>query len=160
MTVTESEKEAIYSDYYGKVYGYCRSRLPSSQDAEDVAADVFVKVYEKLGSYDENKSSLSTWIYTITRNTLTDRYRTGRLLYEIPEEQEDGTSVEDDVCRAEMLERLAGALSHLPERERNILILRYYSGKTLKDIAERLDISYSYAKVLQNKALDEIKKYL
>lgn len=154
------DTEIIYRDYHSKVFGYIRSRISSAQDAEDLASDVFVKVYEKLDSFDESKASLSTWIYTITRNTLTDYFRTRKVYDEIPETFEDDSSVEDDVCNAEMLNNLAKALETLDERERDIIILRFYSGKTLKEITEQMDISYAYGKVLQNKAFDKLRKFL
>ena len=154
------DKEKIYRDYHGKVCGYIRSKINSAQDAEDLAADVFVKVFEKLGSFDESKASLSTWIYTITRNTLTDYFRTRKVFAEIPETMETDTSVEDDVCNAEMLDNLAKALETLDERERDIIILRFYSGKTLKEITAQMGISYAYGKVLQNKAFEKLRKFL
>lgn len=154
------DTEIIYRDYHRKVFGYIRSRISSAQDAEDLASDVFVKVYEKLDSFDESKASLSTWIYTITRNTLTDYFRTRKVYDEIPETFEDDSSVEDDVCNAEMLKNLAKALETLDERERDIIILRFYSGKTLKEITGQMDISYAYGKVLQNKAFDKLRKFL
>ncbi len=154
------DKEKIYQDYYGKVFGYIRSKINSTLDAEDIAADVFVKVYEKLDSFDESKASISTWIYTITRNTLTDYFRTRRVFTEIPITAEAGTSVEDDVCNAEMVETLTKALETLDERERDIIILRFYSGKTLKEITEQMGISYAYGKVLQNKAFSKLREYL
>ena len=157
--ITDTQKEAIYRDYHGKVSGYIRSKINSPQDAEDIAADVFVKVFEMLESYDESKASLSTWIYTITRNTLTDYFRTRKVFSEIPETMENGDSVEDDVCNAELLETLANALEALEERERDIIILRFYSGKTLRDISAQMGISYAYVKVLQNKALEKIKRF-
>ena len=155
--ITDTQKAAIYRDYHGKVAGYIRSKINSPQDAEDIAADVFLKVYEKLDSFDESKASLSTWIYTITRNTLTDYYRTRRVFEEVPETREDDFCVEDEICDAEMLETLADALEALDKRERDIIILRFYSGKTLKEIAETMHISYAYVKVLQNKALAALK---
>ena len=154
------DKEKVYRDYHGKVCGYIRSKINSAQDAEDLAADVFVKVFEKLGSFDESKASLSTWIYTITRNTLTDYFRTRKVFAEIPETMETDTSVEDNVCNAEMLETLAKALETLDERERDIIILRFYSGKPLKQITAQMGISYAYGKVLQNKAFEKLRKYL
>ena len=153
------DKEKIYRDYHGKVCGYIRSKINSAQDAEDLTADVFVKVFEKLGTFDESKASLSTWIYTITRNTLTDYFRTRKVFAEIPETMETDTSVEDDVCNAEMLETLAKALETLDERERDIVILRFYSGKTLREISSQMGISYAYVKVLQNKAFEKIKGF-
>lgn len=160
MGRTDIQNEKVYRDYHGRVCGYIRSKINSAQDAEDLAADVFVKVFEKLGSFDESKAALSTWIYTITRNTLTDYFRTRKVLAEIPETMVADTSVEDDVCNAEMLEVLAKALETLDERERDIIILRFYSGKTLKEIAGNMGISYAYVKVLQNKAFEKLRKYL
>ena len=154
------DKEQIYLKYHEKVFGYILSKINNVQDAEDLSSEVFLKVYAKLDTFDENKASLSTWIYTVTKNTLTDYFRTRKVLAAMPEDVEDETSVADEVCNAEMLEKLADALETLPKRERDIIILHYYSGKTLKEIAARLDISYAYVKILQNKALGNLRKKL
>ena len=154
------DKEKIYRDYYEKVFGYILSKINNPHDAEDLTGDVFVKIYAKLDNFDENKASLSTWIYTVTRNTLTDYFRTRKVFAEMPEDAEDETSVTDEICNVEMLEKLADALETLDKRERDIIILRYYSGKTLKEIAGKLGISYSYVKILQNKALEHLRKNL
>lgn len=158
--MNDIKKEQIYKDYYNKVYGYLLNKTNYSHDAEDLAADVFVKVYEKYDSYDESKASLSTWIYTITHNTLIDYYRTHRDYSEIPETIETDYSIEDDICNKEMLDQLADALESLDERERYVIVQRYYNGKSLKDIAEEMNISYSYVKVLQKKALERMKEIL
>ncbi len=160
MNVTNAEKEEIYRNYHKKVLGYINSQINRLQDAEDLAADVFMKVFEKIDSFDETKASISTWIFTITKNKLTDYYRTRKVFEEVPETLSDESSFEDDICNEEMLDTLADALERLDERERDIIILRYYSGKTLKEIAEKMGISYAYVKVLQNKALGDLKKYM
>ncbi len=151
------DKEEIYREYHGKVFGYICTKINNSHDAEDLTSEVFLKVYEKLDTFDETKASLSTWIYTITRNALTDYFRTRKMFAEIPETIEDEASMEDEACNAEMLETLTNALETLDERERDIIILRYYSGKTLKEISSNMGISYAYVKVLQNKAFEKIK---
>lgn len=157
MNITESQKEDLYLEYHSKVFGYINSRINNIQDAEDIAADVFVKVFEKIDSFDETKASVSTWIYTITKNVVIDYFRTRKDYDEVPETIPDDSSVEDDICNADMLERLAQALSRLEERQRDIIILRFYSGKTLQEIAEHMGISYAYVRVLQAKALDELR---
>ena len=157
--ITDTQKEAIYRDYHGKVSVYIRSKINSPQDAEDITSDVFLKVYEKLDTFDESKSSLSTWIYTITRNTLTDYFRTRKVFAEIPETIEDDISVEEEVCNAEMLDTLADALETIEERERDIIILRFYCGKTLREISSQMSISYAYVKVLQNNAFAKITNF-
>ena len=157
--MTEEYKASIYTDYHKKVLGYIVHKTNDIHAAEDLCSEVFLKVYEKLDTFDESKASISTWIYTITRNTLTDYFRTRKVSAEIPETLCDTSSPEDEICNSETLEILAKALSKLDERERDIIIMRYYSGKTLTETAQLMNISYSYVKVLQNKALSELKKY-
>lgn len=159
MLATEKEKADIYNNYHKKVLSYLNGKVNDSYLAEDLCADVFLKIYEKLDSFDETKASISTWIFTITRNTLTDYFRTRRVYDEIPEELPGESDIEENYCQNEMLDDLADALEALPERERDLIILHYYSGKTLKEVAEQMDISYAYVKVLHNKALSAMKKF-
>lgn len=160
MQLTEEARAALYEDYHRKVFGYIRGKVNNTTLAEDLCSEVFLKIYEKLDSFDETKASVSTWIFTITRNKLIDYYRTRKVFDEIPETIEDGSRIEEDVCTRESLEGLAEALEHLDERKRDIIILRYYSGITLKEIAERMNISYTYVKVLQTQAMAELRRYL
>lgn len=155
-----SLNESVYADFYGKVYGYLFAKLGSRVQAEDLAADVFVKIYAKIDTFDSSKAALSTWIYTVARNTLTDYFRSRRVWNEIPPDVADGVSLEDEVCNRETLAKLAAALETLEERERAVIVGRYYQGITLKEIAAQLDISYAYVKVLQKKALEKLQKLL
>lgn len=159
MSEISVKKEEIYKEYYKKVYGYIISKINHTQNAEDLASEVFIKVYEKYDMYDYSKASLSTWIYTITKNTLTDYYRTRKVFEIIPENLETDFSIEDNICNAENLEILAKAIDSLDEREKTIIVSRYYSGKTLKEIANNLNISYAYVKVIQKNALEKLKKF-
>ena len=160
MADIDLAKENIYRDYHSKVLGYIRSKINNLQDAEDLAADVFVKVYEKYDSFDNTKASVSTWIFTITRNAVIDYFRTSKDYDEVPETIAADTSVEDEVCNNDMLDSLAKALRNLDERERDIIVMRYYEGVSLKDIADKMGISYAYVRVLQNKALQALRDYL
>ena len=90
-------KEQIYKDYKDKVFAYIRNHVNSIADAEDLCEDVFVKIFEKIDTYDENKSRLSTWIYSVTSNTVIDFYRTNHISSEIPEDLSDErSSIEED----------------------------------------------------------------
>lgn len=153
MPVSEAFKNEVYTSYYKKVLGYINGKVCNLSLTEDLCSEVFLKIFEKLDSFDAEKASLSTWIFTITRNRLTDYYRTRRVFEEIPETLTDDSCVEAEICNQETLDELADALEKLDSRERDIIILRYYSGCTLKEIAERLGISYAYVKILHNKAL-------
>lgn len=158
--MTDIQKEQIYTDFHNKVFGYIQSKVKNMQIAEDLASDVFVKVYERINVFDEKKASLSTWIYLITKNTLIDYYRTRKEHSELPEQLSASSSVEESVCTTEMLDALAKALEELEEREKRIVIQHFYEGATLKEIAKQMDISYSYVKLLLNKAIGKLKKSL
>lgn len=150
--------ECVYSEFKEKVARYVRGKIFNEHESEDVVSDVFVKVFDGLSAFNENKSSLSTWIYTITRNTVTDYFRSSRSFCEIPEELCAQDDTEQSLLTEETLNSLADALSGLSERERDIIVLHYYSDKTLKDIAQMMSISYSYVKLLHSGALEKLRK--
>jgi len=56
------------------------------------------------------------------------------------------------------VQSLADALEKLDQRERDIILLHYYRGETLKEVAEKMNISYSYVKILHNNALANLKE--
>lgn len=156
MAASLNIKEKIYAEYFEKVTGYIRSHVENDQDREDIASEVFLKVYAKLDSYDERKASLSTWIYAITKNTVIDYYKSSKS-YKILTESiaaDDESDIDGD------LDDLADALAQLGERERDLIILHYYSGYTLKCVADMMNISYIYAKVIHKKALSELRSLM
>lgn len=155
-----ARQERIYTEFKDKVTRYVRGKIGSEHECEDVVSDVFVKVFNGLSDFNENKSSLSTWIYTITRNAVIDHFRASKQFCELPEELYSEDDTEQNMINAEMLERLASALERLNERERDIIVLHYYSGRTLKDIAEAMGISYSYIKLLHSNALKTLRKFI
>lgn len=160
MAIEFLRKDKIYADYYEKVSRYVAGKIGNYSDREDIVSDVFLKVYAKLDTFDPSKSSISTWIYYITQNTVTDYYRSRRVFGEIPETLADEANLEENAVNEEMLESLADSLEKLDDRSRKLIILHYNNGMLLKDIAGKLGISYVYAKVLHKKALETLKEYL
>lgn len=156
----QQRQERVYTEFKDKVSRYVHAKISNVQDAEDIVSDIFVKVFNGPAGYDESKSSLSTWIYTITRNTVTDYFRTSKRFCEIPDELCSEDDNEKRLLNEEALEQLANALLQLDERARDIIILHYYSGKTLKETAAMMGISYSYVKLLHSNALKALRKII
>ena len=65
--------DEVYENYSDKVMHYILSKISSRSDAEDLFSTVFLKVFEKFPSFDQSKASVSTWVYTIARNTLIEK---------------------------------------------------------------------------------------
>lgn len=160
MNEDRQTAERVYREYYPRILGYVRSKLSSPQEAEDVCSSAMLKIVRGLPTFDPEKSSLSTWIYTIVHNTLTDHYRSRRsheeLGEDIPYEGDDF----EEILQEERLEELAAALEKLPQRERDVIILHYYSGISLREISEAIGMSYSNMKIIHRKALAGLKKHL
>ena len=146
--------EQIYLQYHDKVRAYVRGKIQDPHDVEDLVSAVFMKIVQKLDSYDPTKASVSTWVYTITRNTVTDHFRTRRTLVALEDYMADEQLAEitDDA-----LDSLADALLALKERERDLIVLHYYTGHTLKETAEMMGMSYINAKVVHKKALAALR---
>ena len=146
-------KEELYIEYADKVMGYIRSKITNQADAEDLHSTVFLKVYQKFDTFDQTKASVSTWIYTITKNTVTDFFRTRHVHSEIEEDILDEGDEYQGILDEETLNELADALEKLPQRERDLIILHYYTGLPLKEVAVNMSMSYSNTKLVHNKAL-------
>ena len=160
MVYSDEEKNKIYTDFHKKVTRYIAGKVPNPQDAEDLVSCVFMKVFQKLDTFDESKASLSTWIFTITRNTVYDFYGTRKDFSELPEDIATDSNIDENLLNEEMLELLADALESLDERSRDLIILHYYDGLTLKEIADRMQMSYPNAKVIHKKALRAMQEFL
>ncbi|TGE35725.1 sigma-70 family RNA polymerase sigma factor [Desulfosporosinus fructosivorans] len=159
--------EQIYCDFKEQVCKYIRNRINHPQDVEDVLSCVFLKVHEHQHIYDPLKAGLSTWVYVITRNTVNDYLRRQ---YRSPvfDPREDALvdysmeelPVLDRMILDEQLEQLGNALERLPEREREIILLRFYYRKTSPEVADLMKISHVNVRYLQHIAIGKLKKMM
>lgn len=154
----------IYTQFCGKVTAFVRSKIMNRSDAEDLVQEVFLKIYASLDRFDGEKASLSTWIYTITRNTVYDylRAKRDRPVFELPDNAEDeGEGAPDEaILKRETLEALAGALEKLPQDQRDIVILLYYKKLDRKTVAEAFGMTYGQLRYLHDKAIRRLGELL
>jgi RNA polymerase sigma-70 factor (ECF subfamily) len=141
--------------------------FPSEQDVEDLTQEVFFKVYRNLNQF-QHKSSLKTWIFTITMNTAKNEIRTRSrrpaVLDQINQDLENFIPEEADVTQIEEighLREIEHAFVQLSPQEQEILNLKDKEGMTYKEIADHLGITESAAKMrVQRSRLNMKKKYL
>ena len=145
--------EELYLRYRDKILSYIRARVENEQDAEDLCSTVFMKAWANLPDYDGQRSSVSTWLFSIARNVVIDFYRARRPTAEL---DETVPAPERDV----ELEALAEALEALSERERDVIVLHYYHGLTLKEVAVHMRLAYSTVKLCHNRTLERLQQML
>ena len=157
MSIKPSIDE-IYEEYYQKVFSYINSRINNYHDSEDLCEDVFTKVFKNMDKFDDSKSALSTWIFNITKNTLIDFYRTRHDSYELLDNYE--YEQEQDAVSETELADLSAALNKLNQEEKDIIVLKYYEGYSLKEIGEKMNLSYGIVKLRHNSALEKMKGFM
>lgn len=154
--------EKLYTDYRDKAMRYISSHVPNEHDREDLLHQVFLNAIAALDGYDPGRAAPGTWLYAIARNAVTDYFRqSGR---EEPAAELDeayaGAGPEEQLLTQETLEALAAALEQLPERERDIVVWRFYHGLSAREAAEKAGVSYANARFLQHQALKKLQRYL
>jgi RNA polymerase sigma-70 factor (ECF subfamily) len=155
--------EALVSRYETRVFRTCRHYLGSDADAEEVTQDVFLRLFRGLHSFAE-KASFSTWLFRIVHNECATRYGKIKRRAEGREEyvrhrmsERQLTHVEASQTSA-LGDRVQEALSALPEDDRQVLVLRYVSDLSLKDMARALGIKLSAAKMRLYRAQQRFRK--
>ncbi len=66
--------ENIYKQYYSKLFSFVNSKVKNPEDTKDILSEVFIKIYKNIDKLDSDEK-LTSWIYTITKNTVIDFYR-------------------------------------------------------------------------------------
>lgn len=153
-------KDRVYRDYADKVKYYILGKVKNEADAEDLHSIIFQKIFDKIDTYDEKKASVSTWVYTITHNTVCDYFKTKKNIISLEDDVLTADENLDGVCKKETLDELADALLKLKEKERQLIVLVFYNDMTIKEAAAKLEMSYSNAKLLHGCALAKLKDFL
>ncbi len=130
--------------------------------AEDIAQETFLKVWDNLpGFVPERSSSFRAWVLRIARNTAIDFYRQRRQSSELDERLEDGgPTPEVQALRNERDRAVQEAIMRLPDRSREVLVLREYGGLSYREIAESLEIPIGTVMSRLNYARNALRKEL
>ena len=174
----QSGKQSAYSqlidDYQQKVFATCISFVPNKEDAEDIAQEVLIEVFNSIHKF-KGDSKLSTWIYRITTNKCLEFIRKKNtkkrfafmqsiLGNEIPmdktsyftEFNHPGIVLENK----ERNETLFHAINQLPEIQRVVFTLHKIDGKSYKEISEIIKKSVSSVESLMFRAKKNLQKLL
>jgi RNA polymerase sigma-70 factor (ECF subfamily) len=149
--------EVLYRRYSRPVFALALRRLGDRGRAEDAVQETFASVWRSARSYREDRGPGAPWLYAVARNAIVDRRRTRA---EPPTEVPDTPSTEAEPAeRAEAswtAWRVHRALGELPENERMVLELAYWSELSQSEIAEFLDIPLGTVKTRTRTALSRL----
>lgn len=147
--------EVLYNRYYPKVLDKCYSLVKNKAIAEELAKDIFSKVFEKLGSF-KQMSSFSSWLYSITYNHCIDYLREKKKLHypnwdrenKIPEIIDETDESKEYIN----YENLMVIMEMVHPEEKALLLMKYQDDLSMKQIGAALRISEDAAKMRLKRA--------
>ncbi|RMG55290.1 MAG: RNA polymerase sigma factor [Acidobacteria bacterium] len=157
--------ERIYRSHVRKVYSICLRLLGDPADAEEVTQDVFVRLFQKIGTF-RGDAALSTWLHRLAVNTalMALRHRRRRLTYELSDDMRPSLENSPSGSRRDglLLDRIAleRAIAQLPPGYRTVFVLHDIEGYQHEEIAEMLGIAVGTAKSQLHKARLKMRQLL
>ncbi len=156
----------LYQQYAGAIFRFCRRALPTKEDAEDATTEIFMKVRQKLGTYDSSRP-LTAWLYKVASNHCWDTLRRRRIrqdletgdLETLPLEHPDPNQLEQ-LQIDHTSKEVRAALAKLPDRARMALVLRYYADMSYDEIADTLGVRRAFVGVLLLRARHQLRDVL
>lgn len=152
---------AIFDAHYRSVFAFVRYRLRGSDEAEDLAAQVFEVAYARATHFDYRGIPIEGWLIGIARNLVRDHLRKiGRRGYE--EELLDTTAptTVDNAVGVDLHEDLRLAMKDLTADQQAVLSLRFFLDKSVADTAKLMNRSEDAVKNLQRRALAAMQRSL
>jgi RNA polymerase sigma-70 factor (ECF subfamily) len=148
--------EHLIHRHKNKVFAYINLYIRDQALAEDIFQDTFLKVMQsvKSGKYSDNGKFIS-WVMRIAHNLIIDHFRRVKQMNTVSNDNYESdifnskrfaeANVEDNMIKRQIQKDIRKMISHLPDDQREVVILRHYAGLSFKEIADITDVSINTA---------------
>jgi RNA polymerase sigma-70 factor (ECF subfamily) len=154
----------LYEMYARQVYSYLYFRLNRhAHEAEDLTADVFLMVYERIGSYQEQGVPFTAWLFRLAHNLLIDHIRSRPRYPQVGLEAAVAVaepSTARELERRLTVDQLRGALVKLTDEQQQVVILRFVQGLSVAETALAVGKTDEAVKKLQARGLMALRRAL
>jgi RNA polymerase sigma-70 factor, ECF subfamily len=150
---------ALYDAYVEKIGAFIYYRTLHRETAEDLTSDVFLKAFEKIGTFSPDKGSFSSWIYRIARNAVIDHYRTTKNETDVDSVPglSSRTDIERDASVRESFAKIEAHLANVKPQQREILVMRLWDGLSHAEIAEITGLTEDNCKMIFSRAIRRLR---
>ena len=163
--------EMLFVRHKQYVFNYAFRILANRADAEDVTADVFVRLFDKKYEFRPD-TKFTTWLFTVVRNACIDRIRKRKKVVswwvksdkggELQEwvVEDSRNTVHEELIKEEISQEIQRAIHKLPLNQKEALILREYHNLNYQQISEVMQCSVDNVKILIFRARESLRKEL
>jgi RNA polymerase sigma-70 factor (ECF subfamily) len=152
----------LYDELNSKVFGFFFSRTGKRETAEDLSQDIFVRLVEKIESYDEKKGAFVVWFWRMARNMLIDHYRAKSATpfshFEESEVEAMAVAEMPNIDTRLAYREVQSFLKTMNEEERELFELRYIADVSYRELAIMLGRSEGSLRVAALRIKEKIKR--
>jgi RNA polymerase sigma-70 factor (ECF subfamily) len=163
--------DQVFRNQKSKVTDYIRRYIRDADLVEDILQETFLKVFQSLkeNKYTDNGKFLS-WVMRIAHNLIIDHFRSKKQMNTISNDNCEADlfnlkifaedNIEDKMIKRQIHLDVRTIVNHLPEDQKEVIVLRFYNGLSFKEIAEITDISINTALGRMRYALINLRKIM
>jgi RNA polymerase sigma-70 factor, ECF subfamily len=153
----------LYDTYLPAIYRFVFVKVGNKADAEDITHQVFLSAWQNIPKYREQGFPFSSWLYRIAKHTVIDFYRTAKHHTDIdtlPEDLYSELPAFDEAIDRALHMRLAKTfMTKLEDDQQDVLIMKFVNELSNKEIAHAVGKSEGAVRVIQHRALKQLKAY-
>jgi len=152
----------LYNRYIKRIYDFVYYKTHHQQTAEDITAQAFLQMMEKIHTYNPNKGVFSAWLHRIARNLVVDHYRGLKPTKSIDDvwDLAGDENVESDAEKAIRLDAVKKVLSGLSAKQRDVILLRLWHGYAFAEIAQILGMTEAACKMQYKRGMTTVRSDL
>lgn len=162
----------LYDEYYSRIFNYALRRTASIDTAQDVTSEVFLKALNNIKRYKYKGIRFSSWLYRIAANEIADYYRDNRggkyglkeadnlIDNNTPSPDAELLEAEAEMQRNEEFLILHRSIAMLPIKYQEVITLRFFENKQIKEIGEILGKREGTIKSLLNRGLVKLRSLM
>ena len=160
--------DGLYMLYADRVFRFLLVRLGDVDSAEDITAQVFLRLIEKIEKFQiapkDNVAIFSAWLYRMAYNKMVDMLRRQRprhyVAIEYADQMVDHQPIIEQVEERLDFEQILNKLPLLNDQQRQVITLRFVDGLSIAETAEIMEKSEGAVKALQHRSLESLRRYL
>ena len=167
----QSSFEILISRHKDKVYTYILLMVKNEHLAQDIFQETFIKVVKSLhaGKYQENGKFIS-WVVRIAHNLIIDHFRKDKQMKTFSNDEYEtdifnsskfsDNTIEEDIINDQIMTDVRQLVDYLPEEQKEVIILRHFTGLSFKEIADQTNVSINTALGRMRYALINLRKLI
>lgn len=153
---------ALMDRHLTRIVALARRMLGNHADAEEVAQEVFLRVWTHADRWEPGRAQFSTWLHRVATNLCLDRLRRQGMtdIDSIPEPESEAPGPYEQLAQSDLAKSVEAALQRLPARQRAAITLSHFQGLTNIEAAEVLDVTVEAVESLLGRARRQLRIFL